>query len=87
MRGPDQQFFNSFLLVFGILICVAVGKVALAAFEEQSAPIPAPEVVAAPLSNTAGLPGVQVCNAVCFTRMDILLTIAPYRTDPPSPLA
>ena len=52
------------MLVLGILICVAVGQVALADPEElaamPAAPISTPEAVAAPLT------GPQVYNAVCI---------------------
>ncbi len=64
MRHPDQQFFNSFMLVLGMLIGVAVGQVALAASEEpaatQNEPVSTHEAVAAPLT------GPQVYNAVCI---------------------
>jgi S-disulfanyl-L-cysteine oxidoreductase SoxD len=64
MRSPDQQPSSSFMSVLGILVGVAVGQVALAGSEEQSAtqaaPIPSPEAVAAPLT------GPQVYNAVCI---------------------
>ena len=64
MRDPDQQFFDSFMLVLGILIGVAVGQVALADPEElatiPAAPISTPEAVAAPPT------GPQVYNAVCI---------------------
>ena len=64
MRDPDQQSFDGFMLVLGILIGVAVGQVALADSEElaatQAAPISTPEAVAAPLT------GPQVYNEVCI---------------------
>jgi cytochrome c5 len=64
LRDPDQQFSASFMLVLGILVGVAVGRVALAGSEElaatQAAPISTPEAVAAPLT------GPQVYNAVCI---------------------
>jgi cytochrome c5 len=64
LRDPDRQFFASFMLALGILIAVAVGRVALADPEEpatvRAAPISAPEAEAAPLT------GPQVYNAVCI---------------------
>lgn len=54
MRDPDQQFSNSFMLVLGILIGVAVGQVALAGSDELAATLAAP------------LTGPQVYNAVCI---------------------
>ena len=64
MRDPDQQFSDSFMLVLGILIGVAVGQVALAGSEDlaatQAAPISTPEAVAAPLT------GPQLYKAVCI---------------------
>jgi cytochrome c5 len=64
LRDPDQRFFDRFMLVLGILICVAVGQVAQADPEEladtPAAPISTPEAVAAPLT------GPQVYNAVCI---------------------
>lgn len=70
MRDPDQQFSNSFMLVLGILIGVAVGQVALAASEEPTAtqdkPLSTGAAVAAPLSTAAALTGPQVYNAVCI---------------------
>jgi len=64
MRDPNQQFSNSFVLVLGILIGMAVGQVTLAASEEpdamQAAPITTDKAVTAPLT------GPQVYNAVCI---------------------
>jgi cytochrome c5 len=64
LRDPDQQFFDRFMLVLGIVIGVVVGQVALADSEEPAAipaaPISTPEAVAAPLT------GPQVYNAVCI---------------------
>ena len=64
MRDPDQPFLDSFMRALGILICLAVGQVALADPEEsgaiQDTPNSPPEAVAAPLT------GPQVYNAVCI---------------------
>jgi cytochrome c5 len=60
LRDPDQQKFNSFMRVLGILIVVAVGQVALAGSEDQATPVSAPEEMAAPLT------GPQVYNEVCI---------------------
>lgn len=64
MRDPDQRFFDSFMLVLGILICVAVGPVAQADPEEladtPAASTSTPEAEAAPLT------GPEVYNAVCI---------------------
>lgn len=64
MRDPDQQFFDSFMRILGILTCVAVGRVALADPEElpaiPAAPVSTPEAVGTPLT------GPQVYNAVCI---------------------
>jgi len=64
LRDPDQPFLDSFMLFLGILIAVAVGRVALADSDElttiPAAPISKPEAVTAPLT------GPQVYNAVCI---------------------
>lgn len=64
LRDPDKQFSDSFMLVLGIFIAVAVGQVALAGPEElaatQASAISTPEAVAELLT------GPEVYNAVCI---------------------
>jgi cytochrome c5 len=60
LRESDRQFFASFTPVVGVLIAIAVGRVALADPEEPAT------VRTAPISTpTAPLTGPQVYNAVC----------------------
>jgi cytochrome c5 len=78
LRDPNQPSVDSFVIVLGILIGVAVGQVALADSEEltaiPAAPISTPEAVTAPLTGpiatpeavAAPLTGPQVYKAVCI---------------------
>ena len=54
MRDPNQQFFNSFMRVTGILIGVAFGQAALAASAELAP------------TQTELMTGHQVYNNVCI---------------------
>jgi S-disulfanyl-L-cysteine oxidoreductase SoxD len=64
LRNPDQPFLASFMLVLGILIGVAVGRVALADPKDAAA-TPAPSI-STPESVAAPLTGPEVYHAICI---------------------
>ena len=67
LRDPDQPFSDSFMLVLGLIVGVALtsaGQVALADPEEPAATREAP--ISVPEAEAAALTGPQVYNEICI---------------------